>query len=73
MVVRITPTMSNTAWAGVILENAFARFTAPMAPSNADRALSRPLGRCDLASMVETRSSCERIVLREGCEEGSES
>ena len=73
MVVRIIPTISNTAWAGVILENPFARLTATMAPSNASRVLSRPLGRCDLASMVETRSSGERIVRCEGCEEGSES
>ena len=39
---------------------------------NAEIVLSRPLGRWDLASMVETRGSCEGNVRGEGCEEGSE-
>ena len=72
IIVRITLTEPKTALAGVILEISFARFKASMAIFNAEIAPSRPLGRWDLGSMVETGGNCERTVRREGCEEGSE-
>ena len=56
------------ALAGVMLESSFARPKASMAAFNAEIVLSRPLGRRNLASMVEIRDSRERRVRREGCE-----
>ena len=50
----------------------FAGFKVSMAASNAEIAPSRPLGRRNPAFMVETRGNRERIVQREGCEEGLE-
>ena len=41
-----------------------------MAEFKAEIALSRPLGRWDLAFMVEPRGICEGTVWLEGCEEG---
>ena len=72
MVVRITPTEPKTALAGVTLESSFARFNASMDAFNTRIVPSRPLGRWDSASMVETRGSGEGTVQCEGCEEGSE-
>jgi hypothetical protein len=70
--VRRTVTESKTALAGGKLET-FAGFKASMASFNAEMAPSRPSGRLDSASIVETRgSSCEESVRREGCGEGSE-
>ena len=72
IIVRITLTEPKTAFAGVILESSLARFKASMTAFNAEIAPSRPLGRWDPPSMVETRGSRERTARREGCEEGSE-
>ena len=72
IVARITLTEPKTALAGVILESSFARFKASMVTFNAEIVLSRPLGRRDSASIVETRGSCEGSVRGEGCEKGSE-
>ena len=44
-----------------------------MATFNAEIVFSRPLGRCDSASIVETRGSWEGSVRGEGYEEDSES
>ena len=68
IVVRITLTVPKTALAGAILAISFARFKVSMAAFNAETVLSRPLGRCDLASIVEAGSSGERIVRCQGCE-----
>ena len=71
IVVRIMLTVPKAALAGAMLAISFARFKVSMATFNAEIVLSRPLGRRDLASMVEARSSGERIVRCQGCEEGS--
>ena len=72
IVVRITLTEPKTAPAGVILESSLARFKASIAVFNVEIAPSRPLGRWDLSSMVETRGNCERTVRCESYEEGPE-
>jgi hypothetical protein len=74
IIARITPTEPKTALAGVILESSFARFKASMAAFNDEIVLSRPLGRWDSASMVETQVVAREVcgVKLEGCEEGSE-
>jgi len=43
-----------------------------MATFNAEIVFFRPLGRCDSASIVETRGSWEESVRGGGCEEDSE-
>jgi hypothetical protein len=58
MSVRRTVTEPKTALAGGKLE-IFTGFKAPMAPSNAEMAPSRPLGRWDSVSMV--------VVAKEPC------
>jgi len=72
IVARITLTEPKTALAGVILESSFARFKASMVAFNAEIVLSRPLGRRDSASIVETRGSCEGGERGEDCEEDPE-
>ena len=72
IIIRRVPMKSKTVLAGVILEIFFASFKDSMAVFNAEIASSLPLGRWDLASMVETRGSRERTVWLEGCEEGPE-
>ena len=66
-------TDAKTAFAGAILEVFSATLKALMAVSNAEIALSGPLGCWNLVSMVETRGGCERIAESEGHEKGPES
>jgi hypothetical protein len=72
IIARMTLTEPKTAFAGVILESSFARFKASMAAFNVEIVPSRPLGRWDSASMVETRGGGEGTVQRGGREEGLE-
>ena len=65
--------MPKAALAGVMLEISFARFRVSMATFSEERALSRPFGRWDLASMVRMQGSCEKAVQRTGSEEEPES
>ena len=65
-----TPTEPKTAFAGVMLETSFARFTASMARFNEERVLSRLFGRLGLVAIVETQRRGEETSLRAGCEEG---
>jgi len=53
-IVRRALTVPNTALAGKIPHISFARFRASMDTFNEVRVLSRPFGRWDLGSMVET-------------------
>ena len=65
-------TEPKTALAGVMLETSFARFSVSMATFSEERAPSRPLCRWNLATMAQTQGSCEKTVLRAGCEEEPE-
>jgi hypothetical protein len=58
IIVRRALTEPNAALAGAISTMSFARFKASMAIFNEERAPSRPFGRREFASMVETRGSC---------------
>jgi hypothetical protein len=68
MIVRRVVTKAKTVLAGVMLEIFSASFEDWMAAFNAEVSPSRPLGRWNLVSMVETQGSRERIVRLEGCE-----
>lgn len=58
--------------AGVVLEILSATSITSMATFNAKMASSRSFGRWGIASMVETRCGCERVVRRASCEKESE-
>ena len=64
IIVRITLTEPKMVLAGVKLEISLARFkaSASMAAFNTEIVPSRPLGRWNSPSMVETRSGCGRTV-----------
>ena len=51
---------------GVILDSSFARLRPSMAAFSGERTLSRPFGRRELSVMVETQSSCKKVVRRGG-------
>ena len=69
---RIMLTEPKTALAGVMLESSLARFKTSMDPFKAEIALSRPFGRRDSISMVETRGGRERAVRRGGVKKVSD-
>jgi hypothetical protein len=62
IIVRRAMTDPNAALAGAMSTMSFARFMASMATFNEERASSRPFGRWELASIVETGGSCEKTV-----------
>ena len=62
IIVRRTPTVAKRAFAGVMLEIFSARFMASMAAFSKETAFSRPFGRWDSVTMVETEGSYEEGV-----------
>ena len=69
--VRRVQTEPKTSLDCAAFEAFSARFMASIAALSAQIEPSRPLGRWELAFMVETRSNYERTVGCEGCDETS--